>query len=102
MYESVHKNQVDVITAYTSDGRIKKYDLLILEDEKKAIPSYHTMLLLSQRAVTKKPLLSKELKKLNQSISLETMQDLNFLVDEKGKSTKEAAKTFLSKLKQKP
>ena len=102
MYESVHDNQVDVITAYTSDGRIKKYDLLILEDKKKAIPSYHTMLLLSQRAVTKRPLLLKELKKLDQSITLEIMQDLNFLVDEKGKSTKEAAKTFLSILKKRP
>ncbi|MEE2743387.1 MAG: ABC transporter permease/substrate-binding protein, partial [Bdellovibrionota bacterium] len=27
MYDSVNKGEVDIITAYTSDGRIKKYDL---------------------------------------------------------------------------
>ena len=30
MYDSVNKGEVDVITAYTSDGRIKKYDLIII------------------------------------------------------------------------
>ena len=102
MYESVHNKQVDVITAYTSDGRVQKYDLLILKDKKKAIPPYHTMVLLSEKAAKEKPLLLQALKNLNNSINLKTMQMLNFLVDEKGKSTKDAAKTFFSILNKRP
>ncbi|MDC0256048.1 hypothetical protein OAK75_14210, partial [Bacteriovoracales bacterium] len=101
MYDSVNKGEVDVITAYTSDGRIKKYDLIILEDDLKAIPPYHTLALLSPRALVKKPFLYKILQKLENKISLSTMQKLNYLVDEEGKTTKEAADIFLKELENK-
>ena len=101
MYDSVNKGEVDVITAYTSDGRIKKYDLIILEDDLKAIPPYHTLALLSPRALEKKPFLYKILQKLENKISLSTMQKLNYLVDEEGKTTKEAADIFLKELENK-
>jgi osmoprotectant transport system substrate-binding protein/osmoprotectant transport system permease protein len=49
MYPAAASGEVDVIAAYTSDGRVAKYDLLILDDPKRAIPPYDTMLLLSPR-----------------------------------------------------
>jgi osmoprotectant transport system substrate-binding protein len=98
MYDSVNKGEVDIITAYTSDGRIKKYDLVILKDDLKAIPPYHTLALISPRAMKKKPFLYEILQKLENKISLPTMQKLNYLVDEQGKTTKEAADIFLREL----
>jgi osmoprotectant transport system permease protein len=38
-----------VISAYTSDGRIAKFDLVVLEDPKQAIPPYDAILLVSPR-----------------------------------------------------
>jgi osmoprotectant transport system permease protein len=45
MYPAVSAGEVDVITAYTSDGRIAKHDLVVLDDPKHAIPPYDAILL---------------------------------------------------------
>ena len=41
---------VDVVSAYTSDGRIAQFDLAVLDDPKHAIPPYDAILLLSPQA----------------------------------------------------
>jgi len=40
MYAAVASGEVDVIAGYTSDGLIAKYDLVVLDDNKQAIPPY--------------------------------------------------------------
>jgi osmoprotectant transport system permease protein len=51
MYAAVASGEVDVIAGYTSDGLIAKYDLVVLDDPKQAIPPYDAIMLLSpQRA----------------------------------------------------
>ena len=49
MYAAVAAGEVDVIAGYTSDGLIAKYDLVVLDDPKRAIPPYDAILLLSPR-----------------------------------------------------
>jgi osmoprotectant transport system permease protein len=49
MYEAVAHGDVDVIAAYTSDGRIAKDDLRVLGDPDRAIPPYDAVLLISPR-----------------------------------------------------
>ena len=43
MYAAVASGEVDVIAGYTSDGLIAKYDLVVLDDIKHAIPPYDAM-----------------------------------------------------------
>ena len=51
MYPAAAHGEVDVIAAYTSDGRIAQLDLVVLDDPKHAIPPYDAVLLISpQRA----------------------------------------------------
>ena len=51
MYGAVAQGEVDVIAAYTSDGRIALHDLAVLDDPTPRIPPYDAMLLISpQRA----------------------------------------------------
>jgi osmoprotectant transport system permease protein len=47
MYAAVAAGDVDVIAGYTSDGLIAKYDLVVLDDPKRAIPPYDAILLLA-------------------------------------------------------
>jgi len=47
MYAAVASGEVDVIAGYTSDGLIAKYDLVVLDDPKHAIPPYDAVLLLA-------------------------------------------------------
>jgi osmoprotectant transport system permease protein len=49
MYPAVKAGDVDVISAYSSDGLIAKYDLVTLDDPKDAIPPYDAILLVSPR-----------------------------------------------------
>ena len=49
MYAAVASGEVDVIAGYTSDGLIAKYDLVVLEDPKAAIPPYDAILLLAPK-----------------------------------------------------
>src|SRR3954463_12839346 len=49
MYAAVASGEVDVIAGYTSDGLIAKYDLVVLDDNKQAIPPYDAILLLAPR-----------------------------------------------------
>jgi osmoprotectant transport system permease protein len=49
MYAAVASGEVDVIAGYTSDGLIAKYDLVVLDDPKAAIPPYDAIVLLAPK-----------------------------------------------------
>jgi len=49
MYAAAASGEVDVIAGYTSDGLIAKYDLVVLDDPKHAIPPYDAILLLAPK-----------------------------------------------------
>ena len=49
MYAAAASGEVDVIAGYTSDGLIAKYDLLVLDDPKHAIPPYDAIVLLAPK-----------------------------------------------------
>jgi osmoprotectant transport system permease protein len=49
MYAAVASSEVDVIAGYTSDGLIAKYDLVVLDDPRHAIPPYDAIVLLAPK-----------------------------------------------------
>ncbi|MEA2883309.1 MAG: osmoprotectant transport system substrate-binding protein opuBD [Bradyrhizobium sp.] len=49
MYAAAASGEVDVIAGYTSDGLIAKYDLLVLDDSRHAIPPYDAIILISPK-----------------------------------------------------
>src|ERR1700686_2826815 len=49
MYAAVASGEVEVIAGYTSDGLIAKYELVVLEDIKHAIPPYDAILLIAPK-----------------------------------------------------
>jgi osmoprotectant transport system permease protein len=49
MYAAVASGEVDAIAGYTSDGLIAKYDLVVLDDPKRAIPPYDAIVLLAPK-----------------------------------------------------
>lgn len=80
MYQAVANGTVDVISAFTSDGRIEQYDLVLLEDPEHAIPPYDAIILLSPKAARRGDIVA-ALQSLVGSISLEAMRHANYLVD---------------------
>jgi osmoprotectant transport system permease protein len=76
MYAAVASGEVDVIAGYTSDGLIAKYDLVVLEDPKHAIPPYDAIVLLAPRRAGDEKLKS-ALEPLLGKIDISTMREAN-------------------------
>ncbi|MBM88674.1 MAG: ABC transporter permease [Gammaproteobacteria bacterium] len=89
MYTAVDERQVDVIAAYTSDGRIAAYDLLILEDPRNAVLPYDSILLASGSAA-ENTVFMKAMEALINKISDEEMRQANRIVDVDGRPISDA------------
>ncbi|MEL6662492.1 MAG: ABC transporter permease/substrate-binding protein [Pseudomonadota bacterium] len=90
MYEAVSNGEVDVITAYTTDGRIDAYDLKLLDEPAGALPPYDAFILLSPDAASDRALHA-ALAPLASAISNQAMRQANGKVDIERESVREAA-----------
>lgn len=98
MYNALASGEADVISAYTSDGRIAADRLVVLDDPKGALPSYETLLLLSPR-IAGDAGIEEALRPMLGAISVEAMREANYAVDREdaGKLTPKAAAQQLAK-----
>ncbi len=97
MYEAVKNDNVDVISAYTTDGRINAFNLTILEDPLHVFPPYDAVVLVSPKA-SKNPQLMTSLGKLTGKISANLMRTMNMRVDIQRKSPQAVAQALLDSL----
>jgi osmoprotectant transport system permease protein len=99
MYRAVENGDVDIITAFSSDGRIAQYDLKLLSDPKSALPPYDAVLLISPKHAHDAKLIA-VLKPLIGAINLATMQQANLMVDRDSdkKSPEETARWLDAKI----
>lgn len=96
MYRAVGSGEVDVISAFSSDGRIAADDLVLLEDPRQALLPYDAIVLLAPRRAAD-VLLRRTLEPLLGAIPIETMRQANLSVDrDTDKSTAEAAARWLN------
>jgi osmoprotectant transport system permease protein len=80
MYRALVSGDVDVISAFSSDGRIAQYGLKLLADPKGALPPYDAVLLVSPAHANDTRLLH-ALTPLLHAIPLAAMQKANLEVD---------------------
>ena len=96
MYAAVAEGQVDVITAFSTDGRIAAYDLVVLDDPRGAFPPYDALLLLGP---AQGDALAAALAGLAGAIDNAAMRAANRRVDVEGGTLAEAAKVLQSSLR---
>ncbi|WP_375549499.1 ABC transporter permease/substrate-binding protein [Oceanicaulis alexandrii] len=94
MYDAVQNGAVDVITAYTSDGRVLAYDLVVLEDPLGALPPYDAVILLSAEAA-QRPAIARALAPLLGAIDADLMRQANAVVEVERRPVSEAAQLIL-------
>jgi osmoprotectant transport system permease protein len=95
MYRAIADGSADVLSAFSSDGRIAALDLVTLSDPKGALPSYEAVLLVSPRRARDAPFLA-ALKPLLGAIPIERMRQANLMVDrDVDKASPEAAARWL-------
>lgn len=96
MYRALESGDVDVISAFSSDGRIAAERLAVLADPLEATPGYDALLLVSPAHAQDRRLLA-ALAPLVHAIPVALMQRANYLVDrDRDKLTPHAAARVLS------
>jgi len=95
MYEAVKHGGVDVISAFTTDARILKFDLVLLTDDRSAIPPYDAIILAGPRLLREEPKIVHALESLDGHIDDEVMRQMNLMVDERRQTPADVARSFL-------
>ena len=96
MYRALASGRADVISAFSSDGRIAADRLTVLSDPKQAIPGYDAILLVSPRRAGDARFTA-ALRPLIGAIPVSAMREANYMVDrDADKATPQAAATWLA------
>ena len=94
MYAAAASGEVDVIAGYTSDGLIAKYDLVVLDDPRHAIPPYDAMVLLAPRRASDAALRA-ALQPLLGKIDIAVMREANLRASGNDASSPDAVAKWL-------
>jgi osmoprotectant transport system substrate-binding protein len=95
VYTAIASKQVDIISGFSTDGRIPRLKLAVLEDDQKFFPPYYAAPVLRADLVQKSPLVLEQFNKLAGKISDDTMAKLNLSVDVARRTPEEVAATYL-------
>lgn len=94
-YEAIASKQIDVMDVYTTDAKIGRYKLRVLEDDRKFFPAYNAVLLYRADLPQRLPRTWEALSKLRGSLDETQMITLNAAAELDGKSFTDVAKDFL-------
>lgn len=95
-YKALRNGSVDIIDAFSTDGRIAAYNIRVLKDDKNLFPPYDACILIRKDTSAEYPALKKLLGKLAGRISEEDMRQMNYAVTENLRAPSSVAKEFLA------
>lgn len=96
MYDALASGEADVISAFSSDGRIAADDLVILQDPRQALPAYDALLLVTPERAMDEAFVD-ALRPLIGAIDVDVMRAANYSVDRAdNKQTPRAAADWLA------
>ena len=96
-YHAIANNQANIVDGYTTDAEIKKYNLVMLDDDKKFFPPYQGAPLMKAKFAERNPRIVKALNKLAGKITTQEMQEMNYQVNVKHEKPAEVAHDYLVK-----
>ena len=96
MYQAIAREDVDVVCAFATDGRIAAYNLKMLSDDKGFFPPYYAAPVVRAAVLEKHPDIRKALGPLAGLLTDETMQGLNSGVDQDKREAGDVAREFLT------
>lgn len=97
VYDAVEAGKMQVVLGYSTDGRIKSYNLQLLKDNKRFFPPYNCSMVVNDSLLKKYPKLAPVLHRLDGKINLKTMQSLNYQADNNLQEPAVVAHNFLVK-----
>lgn len=95
VYNAIRDGFVDAGLIYTTDGRVKGFNMKVLEDDKHFFPSYNVTPVVRQDVLASHPGLDTALNQLSAQITDEAITELNKRVDIDHESPENVARDFL-------
>jgi osmoprotectant transport system permease protein len=95
MYKAAYEGKLDVISGYSTDGRIQAYNLVVLEDNKNIFPPYYAAPIIKTSTLKKFPGLEDALNLLAGKINDSVMTSLNYKTELLNQTPERVAKDFL-------
>lgn len=96
-YTAVEKGDINLIDAYSTDAELKQYDMVVLDDDKHVFPPYQGAPMFKEKFLKDHPEIKKPLNKLENKISDEEMQEMNYKVTVKNEDPYKVTKQYLEK-----
>lgn len=96
MYVTIEHQKADIIASFTTDGKLRNANLIILKDDKNIYPPYQAAPVLREVVHLKYPQIEKVLSPIFGIISEQKMINLNSKVEEQGQLPSIVAREFLS------
>lgn len=95
VYSAVANEQVDIVLAYSTDSRLKAYELQTLQDDKQFFPPYDASPVLRSDLLKEHPEIQDAIAPIIGKLDADTMISLNYQVDIEKKSEREVAIAYL-------
>jgi len=96
MYDALANDQVDVICAFATDGRIAEYHLVVLEDDRAFFPPYDAAPVVRSETLAAHPRVREVLASLAGTIDDNAMRQMNYAVDVLKRSPAEVARMWIN------
>lgn len=95
VYNAAAVGEMDIVLGYSSDGRIQANDLVLLEDDLNLFPPYNGSMVVTMDLLEAHPEIIDVLLKLENSMDVSIMQELNRISDEDKVEPRVIARNFL-------
>jgi osmoprotectant transport system substrate-binding protein len=97
VYAATDKGDCLLGEIFTTDGRIKSLDLVVLQDDKRYFPAYNVAPVVSEKVLRKYPQLRDLLKPVSEKLTDDVLIELNSEVDVDGREPADVAMDWLVK-----
>ena len=95
-YDAITAGEIDLIDIYSTDGKLQRFDLVVLEDDLEFFPKYYPVMYVREDFIERFPRTWQRLNEvLIDSLDDQGMSRLNALVDIDGMSLSNVGATFL-------
>ncbi|EKV31868.1 Substrate-binding region of ABC-type glycine betaine transporter [Caenispirillum salinarum AK4] len=94
-YQALKEDQVDVALVFATDGRIRAFDFVVLEDDKGFFPNYAMTPVVRTEVLEEMPELADHLNALSERLNDDVMSTLNARVDVEKETIEDVAADFL-------
>jgi osmoprotectant transport system substrate-binding protein len=97
LYRALNAKQVDIVAGNSTDGPIRAFGLVALEDDRHYFPPYEAVPLVREATLARWPQMRTALNELGGKVSAEEMREMNNAVDGEHRDPAAVVKEFRSK-----